>query len=38
MGALLDDLEKQSFEATSKAPNGKIQLGFDYVVTAEKRF
>ena len=37
MGALLDDLEQQSLQATSRASSGKIQLGFDYVVSVEKR-
>ena len=36
MKTILDDLERQSSEATSKAPNGRIKLGFDYVVAAEK--
>lgn len=34
MAATLDDLEKQSFEATARC--GRIQLGFDYVVSIEK--
>lgn len=36
MRAVLDDLEKRSKEATEKEPNKRIQLGFDYVVTAER--
>lgn len=34
MATVLDDLERQSLEATTK--NGRIQLGFDYVVAAER--
>eukprot|EP00525_Craspedostauros_australis_P001528 CAMPEP_0198133258 /NCGR_PEP_ID=MMETSP1442-20131203/59472_1 /TAXON_ID= /ORGANISM="Craspedostauros australis, Strain CCMP3328" /LENGTH=310 /DNA_ID=CAMNT_0043794371 /DNA_START=671 /DNA_END=1603 /DNA_ORIENTATION=- len=36
MKKVMDDLEAQSLEATSRAPNGRIRLGFDYVITAEK--
>ena len=40
MKKVLDDLEKQSLDATSKAntstSGGRIKLGFDYVVAAEK--
>lgn len=36
MAKLLDDLEEESLEATTKSPTGRIQIGFDYVVTAEK--
>jgi hypothetical protein len=36
MEKLLDDLEAESLEATTKSPTGRIQFGFDYVVTAEK--
>jgi len=32
----LDALERQSREATQRSPNNRLQLGFDYVVTAEK--
>ena len=35
MATVLNDLEDQTFQATHK--RGRIQLGFDYVVTAEKR-
>eukprot|EP00934_Nitzschia_sp_Nitz4_P008262 Nitzschia sp. Nitz4//scaffold68_size99682//44769//45629//NITZ4_004564-RA/size99682-processed-gene-0.21-mRNA-1//1//CDS//3329556593//8252//frame0 len=35
MGKVLDDLEEQSRQATTK--NGRIRLGFDYVVAAEKK-
>lgn len=34
MKAVLDDLEQQSLQATNEG--GRIRLGFDYVVTAEK--
>lgn len=36
MGKVLDQLEKESFEATQKSSNGAITFGFDYVVCAEK--
>lgn len=36
MAKVLDQLEKESFEATQKSSNGAITLGFDYVVCAEK--
>jgi len=36
MGKVLDQLEKDSFEATQKSSSGTITLGFDYVVCAEK--
>jgi hypothetical protein len=36
MSKLLDDLEAESLDATTKSPTGRIQFGFDYVVTAEK--
>jgi hypothetical protein len=35
MKKVLDDLETKSLEATQRS--GRIQLGFDYVVTAEKK-
>lgn len=35
MKLVLDDLEEQSRKATEE--NGRIRLGFDYVVTAEKK-
>ncbi|CAB9527348.1 expressed unknown protein [Seminavis robusta] len=37
MKKVLDDLEVESLEATKRSPNGRLQLGFDYVVSAEKR-
>ena len=37
MGETIDALEKESKEATDKSPNGRLRLGFDYVVTAEKQ-
>lgn len=37
MRKVLDDLEVESLEATQRSPNGRLQLGFDYVVSAEKR-
>lgn len=36
MGRVLDDLEKEAEEAASKQPNGRLTLGFDYVVVAER--
>jgi hypothetical protein len=36
MGKVLDDLERQSLEATQRSPTGRLTLGFDYVVSAEK--
>jgi hypothetical protein len=36
MGEVIDDLERQSKEATVRSPNGRIRFGFDYVVIAEK--
>jgi hypothetical protein len=36
MRKVLDDLERQSFEATQRVE--RIRLGFDYVVAAEKKF
>lgn len=35
MGKVLDDLEKESLEVTKKQVDGRITLGFDYVVVAE---
>lgn len=35
MKKVLDDLEKQSLDATQRV--GRIKLGFDYLVTAEKK-
>lgn len=37
MRKVLDELEVESLEATQRSPNGRLQLGFDYVVSAEKR-
>ena len=36
MGKVLDDLEKESLSATKKQSDGRITLGFDYVVVAER--
>jgi len=36
MGKVLDDLEKESLEVTERQPGGRITLGFDYVVVAER--
>ena len=36
MGKVLDDLEKESLEVTSKQESGRVTLGFDYVVVAER--
>ncbi|KAL3808745.1 hypothetical protein ACHAXA_010938 [Cyclostephanos tholiformis] len=36
MGAVLDGLERESLEVTSEREGGRITLGFDYVVVAEK--
>ena len=36
MAQTLDELEKESLRATAAAHMNRIQLGFDYVVTAEK--
>lgn len=36
MGQVLDDLEKESAEAIERQPDGRITLGFDYVVVAER--
>ena len=36
MRKILDDLEVEALEATQRSPNGRLQLGFDYVVSAEK--
>jgi hypothetical protein len=35
MRRVLDDLERQSLEATNRV--GRIKLGFDYIITAEKK-
>jgi hypothetical protein len=37
MAKVLDDLEQQSLEATQRSPTGRLTLGFDYVVSAEKQ-
>jgi hypothetical protein len=37
MGKVLDDLEEESRIATGRAASGRIQLGFDYVVCAQKK-
>ncbi|EED87838.1 predicted protein [Thalassiosira pseudonana CCMP1335] len=36
MGKVLDSLEKESKEVTAKQADGRITLGFDYVVVAER--
>jgi len=36
MGKVLDELEKESLEVTSRQESGRVTLGFDYVVVAEK--
>ena len=36
MGFVLDELEKESLEVTKRQKDGKVTLGFDYVVVAEK--
>jgi len=36
MGEEIDALERESKEATDGSSNGRLKLGFDYVVTAEK--
>ncbi len=36
MGKAIDALEKESKIATERSPNGRLKIGFDYVVTAEK--
>lgn len=36
MGKVLDDLERESLEVTKRQADGRITLGFDYVVVAEK--
>lgn len=37
MKTVLDDLERQSKEATERSSTGKIQLGFDYLVRVTKQ-
>jgi hypothetical protein len=37
MGLMLDKLEKESYDVAKRQKNGKVILGFDYVVVAEKR-
>lgn len=36
MGSVLDQLEKESLEVTKKQADGRVTLGFDYVVVAER--
>lgn len=36
MGEAIDALEEESKEAIDRSPNKRLQLGFDYVVSAEK--
>ena len=35
MRKAIDELEKESKAATMRSPNGRLKLGFDYVITAE---
>jgi hypothetical protein len=37
MGGILDRLEAESLEVTRRMESGRITLGFDYVVVAEKK-
>ena len=36
MGGVLDELEKEALEVTKRAEGGRITLGFDYVIVAER--
>ena len=36
MGNVLDELEKESLEVCKRQPDGRITLGFDYVIVAER--
>lgn len=36
MKKVLDGLEKESFEVTQRRPDGRITMGFDYIITAER--
>ena len=36
MGVLLDELEKESYTVTKRQKDGKVTLGFDYIVVAER--
>jgi hypothetical protein len=36
MGKVLDDLERESLEVTKRQADGRITLGFDYLIVAEK--
>lgn len=36
MGKVLDELEKESLEVTKRQEGGRLTLGFDYVVVAER--
>ena len=37
MAAVLDDLETKTRKAIEESPTGRIKLGFDYIVTVEKK-
>jgi hypothetical protein len=37
MAVILDRLEQESLEVTRRQESGRVTLGFDYVVVAEKR-
>ena len=36
MRKTIDELEAEAKEAIDKSPTGRLKLGFDYVITAEK--
>jgi hypothetical protein len=36
MGGLLDELEKESYTVTKRQKDGKVTIGFDYIVVAER--
>jgi hypothetical protein len=36
MGGLLDELEKESYTITKRQKDGKVTIGFDYIVVAER--
>lgn len=38
MGKAIDELERESKRATERSVTGRLKLGFDYVVTAEKPY
>ena len=37
MGHVLDGLEKESLEVTRRQKDGRVTLGFDYVIITEKQ-